>query len=48
MKKTVIICDHPSFDTSIVNRRWLDEVKKYPEEFLIHNLQIHNSQILNS
>ncbi len=39
MKKTVIICDHPSFDTSIVNRRWLDEVKKYPEEFLIHNLQ---------
>ena len=37
--KTLILCDHPSFDQSIVNRRWIDEVKKYPDEFLIHNLQ---------
>ncbi len=37
--KTVIIVDHPSYDTSVVNRRWLDEVRKYPDEFLIHNLQ---------
>lgn len=39
MKKTVIIVDHPSFDRSVVNRRWLEEVKKYPDEFLVHNLQ---------
>lgn len=37
--KTLIICDHPAFYQSVVNRRWLDEVKKYPDEFLIHNLQ---------
>lgn len=37
--KTLIIVDHPSFDQSVVNRRWLDEVRKYPEEFLVHNLQ---------
>lgn len=39
MKKTVIIVDHPHFDRSVVNRRWLEEVRKYPDEFVIHNLQ---------
>lgn len=39
MGKIVLIVDHPSFAQSVVNRRWLDEVKKYPDEFLIHNLQ---------
>ncbi len=39
MKKTVIIVDHPSFDRSVVNRRWLEEVRKYPDEFIVHNLQ---------
>lgn len=37
--KTLIIVDHPSYDQSVVNRRWLDEVRKYPDEFLVHNLQ---------
>lgn len=37
--KTLIIVDHPYYDQSVVNRRWLDEVRKYPDEFLIHNLQ---------
>lgn len=37
--KTLIIVDHPFYDQSVVNRRWLDEVRKYPDEFLIHNLQ---------
>lgn len=37
--KTLIIVDHPNFSRSVVNRRWLEEVKKYPDEFLIHNLQ---------
>ena len=39
MKKTLIIVDHPSFDRSVINRRWLEEVRKYPEEFLVHNLE---------
>lgn len=37
--KTVVIVDHPHYDQSVVNRRWLDEVRKYPDEFLVHNLQ---------
>ena len=37
--KTVIIVDHPNYDQSVVNRRWLDEVRKYPDEFIVHNLQ---------
>ena len=37
--KTLIIVDHPFYDQSVVNRRWVDEVRKYPEEFVLHNLQ---------
>lgn len=39
LMKTLIIVDHPFYDLSVVNRRWLDEVRKYPEEFFVHNLQ---------
>ena len=37
--KTLIIVDHPHYDLSVVNRRWLDEVRKYPEDCQVHNLQ---------
>ena len=37
--KTLICGDHPPYNHSLVNRRWLDEVRKYPDEFLVHNLQ---------
>lgn len=37
--KTLIIVDHPYFDRSVVNRRWIDELRKYPDDILIHNLQ---------
>lgn len=37
--RSLVIVDHPYYDRSVVNRRWLDEVRKYPEEFLVHNLQ---------
>lgn len=37
--KTVVIVDHPHYDCSAVNRRWLDEVRKYPDDFIVHNLQ---------
>ena len=37
--KTLIIIDHPHFDLSVVNRRWVDELRKYPDDFQIHNLQ---------
>ncbi|MGN0902371.1 MAG: NAD(P)H-dependent oxidoreductase [Succinivibrio sp.] len=38
-KKTLIILDHPNFDQSNVHRRFVEEMRKYPDEFLIHNLQ---------
>lgn len=38
-KKTVVILDHPSFDRSNVHRRFVEEMRKYPDEILIHNLQ---------
>ena len=37
--KTLIIVDHPHYDLSTANRRWLDEVRKYPDDFQVHNLQ---------
>ncbi|MCR5084511.1 MAG: NAD(P)H-dependent oxidoreductase [Succinivibrionaceae bacterium] len=37
--KTVVFVDHPSFDLSAVNRRLVEELRKYPDEFLVHNLQ---------
>ncbi len=39
MAKTLIIIDHPNFSQSTVNRRYVDELRKYPEDFSIHNLQ---------
>ncbi len=39
MKKTVIFIDHPHFDSSVVNRRWAEELRKYPDEFVVHNLE---------
>ncbi len=38
-KKTVVIIDHPNFSQSNVNRRFVDELRKYPDEILLHNLQ---------
>ncbi len=38
-KKTLVIVDHPSFDSSVINRRWVEELRRYPDEFLVHNLQ---------
>lgn len=37
--RTLVIVDHPYYDLSVVNRRWLDEVRKYPEDCQVHNLQ---------
>ena len=37
--KTLIIVDHPYFYRSIVNRRWIDELRKYPDDIVVHNLQ---------
>lgn len=38
MKKALIAVSHPNMQTSVVNKRWLQEVKKYPELFTVHEL----------
>lgn len=36
--KTLVIGTHPSIEASVINRRWVEELKKYPEKYTIHEL----------
>lgn len=38
MNKTLIIVAHPNMAGSVVNKRWLAELRKYPERFTVHDL----------
>jgi putative NADPH-quinone reductase len=39
MKKTLVIVFHPSIDTSVANKRWLQELAQYPDRYTIHDVQ---------
>lgn len=36
--KTLIIVTHPNLQQSVINKRWLEEIDKFPEKFTIHDL----------
>ncbi|MDN3587860.1 NAD(P)H-dependent oxidoreductase [Pedobacter aquatilis] len=36
--KTLIIVTHPDLETSVINKRWVAELKKYPKRYTIHDL----------
>ncbi|MEJ7558604.1 MAG: NAD(P)H-dependent oxidoreductase [Pedobacter sp.] len=36
--KTLIIVTHPDLNHSLVNKRWMDELKKFPATYIIHDL----------
>ena len=36
--KTLIVVAHPEIANSNVNKKWIDELSKYPEKFTIHQL----------
>lgn len=36
--KTLIIVTHPHLKSSVVNKRWIEELKKYPELYTVHEL----------
>ncbi|MDQ0208647.1 NAD(P)H-dependent oxidoreductase [Alkalicoccobacillus murimartini] len=36
--KTLVIIGHPDIESSIVNRRWIEEMKLHPDLFTIHEL----------
>jgi len=38
LSKTLIIVTHPDLDHSVVNKRWIDELRKFPENYLVHDL----------
>ncbi|MGY3316462.1 putative NADPH-quinone reductase [Peribacillus simplex] len=36
--KNLVIVAHPNIEESRINKRWLEELKKYPEYFTVHEL----------
>jgi putative NADPH-quinone reductase len=36
--KTLVIVIHPNLKNSTVNKRWMEELKKHPEKFTVHEL----------
>lgn len=36
--KTLVIVIHPNIQDSVINKRWVDELRKYPGKFYIHQL----------
>lgn len=36
--KTLIVVTHPSLETSVVNKRWVEELRKYPDKYTVHEL----------
>lgn len=36
--KTLIIVIHPDIENSVVNKRWVEELNKFPERYLVHQL----------
>ncbi len=38
MEQTLVIIIHPDLEGSIVNRQWMEALKKHPEKFTLHDL----------
>lgn len=36
--KTLIVVTHPNIETSVVNKRWIEELRKYPDKYTVHEL----------
>lgn len=36
--KTLIIVTHPNIKSSLINKRWIEELTKYPEKYVVHQL----------
>lgn len=36
--KTLIIVTHPDLAHSVVNKRWIDELNKFPEKYVVYDL----------
>lgn len=38
MEKTLIVITHPDIQNSVINKRWIEELEKYPHHFTLHEL----------
>lgn len=38
MKSTLVIVIHPNFEESVVNKLWVNELSKFPDQYYVHNL----------
>lgn len=38
MKKTLVIVAHPDIENSVINKRWIEELSQYSDEFTVHQL----------
>lgn len=36
--KTLVIVAHPNLEKSVINKRWVEELKKYPDQYAVHDL----------
>ena len=36
--RTLIIVAHPHIEDSLINKRWVDELEKHPEQYTVHQL----------
>lgn len=36
--KTLIIVTHPNINESVINKRWIKELRKFPESYTVHQL----------
>lgn len=37
--KTLIIVTHANIETSVINKRWVNELQKYPEKYTVRIVQ---------
>jgi len=43
--KTLVIVIHPEIEQSVVNKRWVEALNKYPDKYVVHQLyQIYPDQ----
>ncbi|MDN5210752.1 NAD(P)H-dependent oxidoreductase [Fulvivirgaceae bacterium BMA12] len=46
--KTLVLVFHPNIGQSKINKRWIQELSKYPEKFLVHELyKVYPDEIIN-
>lgn len=36
--KTLVIVIHPTIESSVINKRWIEELHKFPDKFVVHQL----------